>query len=129
LVKVSTAALKAGVEERRVRLAEKQGQLVAGVIRRVLVGMLEQLLATGIAATLRKVWQASVVEIVTRELRALAAGGGASWRATSTTSRGVGGSSGSPPHSTSASPRRPRLDGVTSAAITACVPSSGTPPM
>jgi len=36
LVTVCTAALKAGVEERRVQLAEKQGELVAQVIRGVL---------------------------------------------------------------------------------------------
>ncbi|WP_235020185.1 hypothetical protein [Ruania rhizosphaerae] len=35
-VAVCTAALKAGVEERRVRLAEQQGELVAVVIRRIL---------------------------------------------------------------------------------------------
>ncbi|PYG00178.1 hypothetical protein SAMN05216184_104117 [Georgenia satyanarayanai] len=77
LVTVASAALKAGVEERRVRLAESQGALVAGVIRRVLDGMLEQLLAAGMAPGMRDVWQESVVEIVPRELRALAAGGGA----------------------------------------------------
>lgn len=36
LVTVAAAALKAGVEERRVRLAESQGELVAMVIRRIL---------------------------------------------------------------------------------------------
>lgn len=36
LVAVCSAALKAGVEERRVRLAEQQGDLVAEVIRRIL---------------------------------------------------------------------------------------------
>lgn len=36
LVRFSTAALKAGVEERRVRLAEAQGEAVAGVLRAVL---------------------------------------------------------------------------------------------
>ena len=36
LVAVCAAALKAGVEERRVRLAEQQGDLVAEVIRRIL---------------------------------------------------------------------------------------------
>lgn len=39
LVQVCTAALKAGVEERRVRLAESQGQQVAAVIQRVLDGL------------------------------------------------------------------------------------------
>lgn len=39
LIAASTAALRAGVEERRVRLAESQGQQVAGVIQRVLDGL------------------------------------------------------------------------------------------
>lgn len=39
LVAASTAALRAGVEERRVRLAESQGQQVAAVIQRVLDGL------------------------------------------------------------------------------------------
>lgn len=36
LVKVCAAALRAGIEERRVKLAEQQGILVAAVIRRIL---------------------------------------------------------------------------------------------
>lgn len=36
LIAVASAALRAGVEERRVRLAEQQGDLVATVIRRIL---------------------------------------------------------------------------------------------
>jgi len=36
LVKVCAEAIKAGIEERRVRLAEQQGQLVAEVIRKIL---------------------------------------------------------------------------------------------
>ena len=36
LVKVAAEAIKAGIEERRVRLAEQQGALVAEVIRRIL---------------------------------------------------------------------------------------------
>lgn len=36
LVAVAAAALKAGIEERRVRLAEQQGELIAGVIRQLL---------------------------------------------------------------------------------------------
>lgn len=39
LVQVCSAALKAGVEERRVRLAESQGAQVAAVIQRVLDGL------------------------------------------------------------------------------------------
>ncbi len=39
LVKVAAAAIKAGVEERKVRLAEQQGDLVALVIRRILTDL------------------------------------------------------------------------------------------
>ncbi|MBG6085827.1 HGGxSTG domain-containing protein [Zhihengliuella flava] len=39
LVKFSAIALKAGIEERRVRLAEQQGELVAGVLKRILDGL------------------------------------------------------------------------------------------
>jgi hypothetical protein len=62
LVKVTTAALKAGIEERKVRLAESQGELVARVIR----GILEALNLT------TDQW-ALVQTVVPRELRALAA--------------------------------------------------------
>lgn len=63
LAKYAAAALRAGVEERRVRLAEDQGAAVAGVIRRILerLDLLE--------------WQAELVpSIVPEELRALSAG-------------------------------------------------------
>lgn len=64
LVRVSAAAIKAGIEERRVQLAEQQGQLIAAVIRRVL----DRLHLTPIQQTL-------VGEVVPAELRALAQGG------------------------------------------------------
>lgn len=63
LAKYAAAALRAGVEERRVRLAEDQGAAVAGVIRKILerLDLLE--------------WQAEMVStIVPEELRALSAG-------------------------------------------------------
>ncbi|HEX7349600.1 hypothetical protein [Brachybacterium sp.] len=63
LAKYAAAALRAGVEERRVRLAEDQGAAVAGVIRKILerLDLLE--------------WQAEMVStIVPEELRALTAG-------------------------------------------------------
>lgn len=61
LVKVTTAALKAGIEERKVRLAESQGELVARVIR----GILESLNLTA------KQWEL-VQTVVPQQLRALA---------------------------------------------------------
>lgn len=60
LAQYATAALRAGVEERRVRIAEDQGALVAQVIRRILDRLdLSE-------------WQAEMVgSIVPEELRAL----------------------------------------------------------
>lgn len=66
LAQYAAAALKAGVDERRVRLAESQGALVAEVIR----GVLEDL-------QLSPAQELLVGEVVPRRLRALAAGGGA----------------------------------------------------
>jgi len=63
LAKVCALALRAGIEERKVKLAESQGLLVADVIRRILG-----------ALGLSPEQQALVPEIVPRELRALAAG-------------------------------------------------------
>ena len=62
LVKVTTAALKAGIEERKVRLAESQGELVARVIRSILE-------ALNLSADQ---WQL-VQTVVPQQLRALAA--------------------------------------------------------
>jgi hypothetical protein len=63
LAKVCSLALRAGIEERKVKLAESQGLLVADVIRRILG-----------ALGLTPEQQQLVPEIVPRELRALAAG-------------------------------------------------------
>lgn len=63
LVAVCTAALRAGVEERRVRLAEAQGEQVAAVIKAIL-GDLQ----------LTAVQQQRVGEVVPRRLRLLAGG-------------------------------------------------------
>lgn len=61
LVKVCEAAIRAGIEERRVRLAEQEGVLVAQAIRAILADL-------GLTAAQR----AMVSEIVPRHLRALA---------------------------------------------------------
>lgn len=63
LVTVCAAALKAGVEERRVRLAEQQGDLVAMVIRRILDDL-----------DLTPEQAGRVGEVVPRHLRAIAGG-------------------------------------------------------
>lgn len=77
LIKATTAAQKAGIDERRVALAESQGALVAQVLRRVLEGVLDALLAAGMEARFRDVWQAAVAEVAPRELRALVTGAAA----------------------------------------------------
>jgi len=63
LVTVCAAAIKAGVEERRVRLAEQQGDLVATVIRRILD-----------ALDLTPTQLEQVPIVVPRELRAITGG-------------------------------------------------------
>lgn len=62
LVKVSAAALRAGIEERRIKIAEDQGNMVAAVLQRILA-----------ALNLSPEQWAEVPTIVPRELRALAA--------------------------------------------------------
>lgn len=62
LVRVAAAAIKAGIEERRVKLAEQEGALVAAVIRRIL----DQLRLTPAQAAL-------IPTVVPKELRALTA--------------------------------------------------------
>lgn len=61
LVDVTKAAIAAGIEERRVQLAEAQGALVASVIRAILADL-----------SLTDEQQSRVPEIVPRHLRALA---------------------------------------------------------
>jgi len=73
LVKVSAAALRAGVEERKVRLAESQGNIVIELIRRVLDGLYRALITAGFDdAVLQDAWDAAVADVVPREVRALA---------------------------------------------------------
>lgn len=63
LVAVATAAIRAGVEERRVRLAESQGELLAGAIRAILTDL-----------GLSPEQEGRVAEVVPRHLRLLAGG-------------------------------------------------------
>lgn len=72
LVVVCTAALRAGVEERRVALAESQGAMVGQAFGRILDGMYDALIAAGMASDLHDAWAAATSLIVPRELRALA---------------------------------------------------------
>lgn len=72
LVVVCTAALRAGVEERRVALAESQGAMVGQAFGRILDGMYDALIAAGMASDLHDAWAAATTLIVPRELRALA---------------------------------------------------------
>jgi hypothetical protein len=77
LVDVARECGRAGIEERRVRLAEEQGRMLAGVISRILTGMFNALVsALGEHAAARVVlesaWPQLVGEIVPAELRAVA---------------------------------------------------------
>lgn len=81
LARYAASALKAGIEERRVRLAESQGQALAGVVRSVLGRMLDATIAllraqgvddAEIVAALREGWAAAVAEVVPQEVRRLA---------------------------------------------------------
>ncbi len=77
-VKFAAAARAAGCDERRVQLAEQQGDLVVGVINHILDGLYAHLIAAGIAADiLLAAWRAAIADVVPRELRAAALGGAA----------------------------------------------------
>lgn len=62
-----TAALRAGVEQRQVRLAEEQGALLASAIRAVMAWVFERLDAGADLASVRDGWPT----IAGRELRAI----------------------------------------------------------
>jgi len=77
LVDVASACARAGIEERRVRLAEEQGRMLAGVISRILTGMFNALVdALGehqaAKVVVESAWPQLVGEIVPAELRAVA---------------------------------------------------------
>lgn len=76
------ACIRAGIEDRKVRIAEQQGELFAAGQRRILTSMFEEmanlLRANGVTdedilATLRKGWLLAQQVVVPREMRALAA--------------------------------------------------------
>jgi hypothetical protein len=75
LVRFAKLASDAGVDERRIELAEQQGALVATGLRGILDAMLEALLARGMERSLAEVWPVLVGEIVPGRLRALTGGG------------------------------------------------------
>lgn len=82
LASYAAAALKAGVDERRVRLAESQGALIVSVVAASLRGILslvEQALGgqDEALALLRDAWPVAIAEVVPRELRAIAGNDGA----------------------------------------------------
>ena len=67
LVKVCAAAIAAGIEERRVSLAEQQGALLASVVERILEGVRLGLIAQEVDVA--AAWGDIVREVVPRELR------------------------------------------------------------
>lgn len=71
----SERALKAGVAERAVRLAEATGNQFVALVRRILDALFVALLAAGLThEQLGDAWAKAVAEIVPRELRAIAGG-------------------------------------------------------
>lgn len=86
LVRYCSEALKAGIAERQVRLAEQQGALMSGLLRAVLgrmldvaVGLLAEhgVTAADVVAALRDGWASSASVVVPEEIRRLMAPEGA----------------------------------------------------
>jgi hypothetical protein len=76
LVQFAKDARAAGCDERRVKLAEDQGEIVVGLLRRILDGLFQRLVEAGVPeGLLREAWDAAVSDVVPRELRAAAIGG------------------------------------------------------
>lgn len=73
LVEASSAAVRAGVEQRQIELAERDALLVSDVVRRILDAFCGSLVNRGFDVT--HLWDDLVAEIVPREFRALARGG------------------------------------------------------
>jgi hypothetical protein len=72
-VKFASEAIRAGIEERRVRLAEQQGALVADAIGRIAETILEALKAAGLTENLARVFNDAFIEAAPRHLRLLTA--------------------------------------------------------
>lgn len=80
LVRVTKAALDAGISERLVRLAERQGTMLADVIRRSAEGLLDEvagLLDEETATRVRRAWPGWLARIVPAEIAAVAGDGDA----------------------------------------------------
>lgn len=79
LARLAVAALKAGVQERQIQLAERQGEVVGSAIRQILDAMLAVVMALvarlapadGWQATFTAEWSRAVGEVVPRHLRLL----------------------------------------------------------
>lgn len=77
LTSVASACARAGIEERRVTLAEEQGRMLAGVIQRILTGLFDALVAelgehVAARVVFESAWPQLVGQIVPAELRAVA---------------------------------------------------------
>lgn len=78
LARVSEAAIRAGIAERQVKLAEAQGAQLAGVLRNVLDAVFAALGAAGLAVdVLQQIQRERVPEIVRKHLLELVEGGSA----------------------------------------------------
>jgi hypothetical protein len=68
--------VRSGFEERRVRISEEQGRMIAGVFQRALPQLLAAVLTqaedAGLVQRIERVWSEAVGEVLPRELRAAA---------------------------------------------------------
>ncbi len=71
VVRFAKTAHDMGIADMQIKLAERQGQMVAGVLGAVVAALFAELETAGAAETVRAAWPGWVSEIVPRELRAL----------------------------------------------------------
>lgn len=74
LFRMGIEAHKAGIEERKIQLAERDGKLVADVLRATADTVLQALLAAGMPKKLVAIYQAALAEAAPRHLRLLNGG-------------------------------------------------------
>lgn len=74
LAKMCVDSIRIGIEEKRVRLAAQQGEVVAGAIRGIAESILAALQQAGLTPALAEVFNTALVEAAPRHLRLLTGG-------------------------------------------------------